>query len=71
MKARKLHELVAYRKREGLTRSQLAAEIGVSRITVWRWEEGKQFPDDEYLPMLAQRLGISVPALLGFGEVAA
>lgn len=71
MKARKLHELVAYRKQKRLTRSEFAGQIGVSRITVWRWEEGRQFPDDEYLPILATTLGISVPALLGFGEVAA
>jgi transcriptional regulator with XRE-family HTH domain len=70
MKARKLHELTAYRKRENLTRAELATRLRVSRVTVWRWEEGKQFPDDEYVPMLAGLLGVSEPVLLGFSEAA-
>jgi transcriptional regulator with XRE-family HTH domain len=70
MKARKLPELVAYRKRANLTRTDFARALGVSRVTVWRWEEGKQFPDDRYVPKLAGMLGMSEPELLGY-EVAA
>jgi transcriptional regulator with XRE-family HTH domain len=70
MKARKLPELVAYRKRANLTRTDFARALGVSRVTVWRWEEGRQFPDDRYVPKLADMLGMSEPELLGY-EVAA
>jgi transcriptional regulator with XRE-family HTH domain len=39
------NELKAKRKTLGLTRSQLAKELNVNVLTIWRWETGKTFPN--------------------------
>lgn len=35
-------ELIARRDALGLTAEELATRLGVSRVTVWRWEQGKR-----------------------------
>lgn len=36
--------LVHYRKLKALTRRAAAAELGVTEVTLWRWETGRQTP---------------------------
>lgn len=62
------------RKQRGLTMSQLAGQLGVSKPTVWAWEQGKARPVETRIEALAQALDVaaedmlierSVPALAG------
>lgn len=46
------------RKERGLTLSQLAAQMGVSKPTVWAWEQGKARPIEGRMQALAQALGV-------------
>jgi transcriptional regulator with XRE-family HTH domain len=57
-----VHPLVAYRKRHGLTQQALASQLDVARGTVARWETGRRI-DDELLPRVSDRTGISRGAL--------
>ena len=45
------HPIAAYRARERLTVGELAARINVSRVTIWRWEQGR-VPDPEMWPAI-------------------
>lgn len=45
------------------TQAQLAALVGVKRITVARWEHGSHLPGEDSLPRLAAVLGIREAAL--------
>jgi len=40
------------RKKAGLTQTQLAAKVGVSPSTIFRWEKGKNIPHPERLKKL-------------------
>lgn len=57
----RLHRL---RTDRGFTLSQLAAQLGVSKPTVWAWEQGKARPIDSRIEGLAQALGVSSSELL-------
>jgi transcriptional regulator with XRE-family HTH domain len=46
------------RKQMGLTQDALAKELGVTNVTVSRWETEARRIDDELLPMVSERLGI-------------
>ena len=52
------------RKERGLTQEQLGQLVGVSAQAVSKWEKGGA-PDVELLPLLADRLGVSMDALFG------
>lgn len=52
------HPLVAYRQARGMSRSQLARLLDVSRMTVWRWEETGREIELEVLPRVVERTGI-------------
>lgn len=52
----RLHRL---RIGRGLTLSQLAAQLGVSKPTVWAWEQGKARPIDNRIEALARALGVT------------
>lgn len=51
------------RKERHLTLAQVAAELGVSKPTVWAWEKGKARPLEERLPAISNILGIDVEEL--------
>ena len=51
--------LARLRKERGLTLSRIADELGVSKPTVWAWEQGKARPVDSRLDALARALGVS------------
>lgn len=57
----RLHRL---RTDRGLTLSQLAGQLGVSKPTVWAWEQGKARPIDSRIEALAQALGVTSADLL-------
>lgn len=52
----RLHRL---RNDKGLTLSQIASQLGVSKPTVWAWEQGKAKPVDSRIEALAAALGVS------------
>ncbi|MGE3692214.1 MAG: helix-turn-helix domain-containing protein [Novosphingobium sp.] len=47
------------RAERGLTQAQIAAELGVSKPTVWAWEHGKARPVEGRMAGLAEVLGVS------------
>lgn len=51
----RLHRL---RKLRGFTQGELAARLGVSKPTVWAWEQGRARPIEERLEAIAQALGV-------------
>ena len=52
------HPLKDYRTGRGLTQDALAKELGVTNITVSRWETGARKIDEAYLPLVAEKTGI-------------
>lgn len=52
----RLHRL---RKLRGFTQSELAARLGVSKPTVWAWEQGRARPIEERLDAIAEALGVT------------
>lgn len=46
------------RKERGLTQGQLAAQLGVSKPTVWAWEHGKARPVEARIAALAEALDV-------------
>ena len=58
--------IAALRKARGLTKEQLAAQLGVSAPAVSKWETCSSCPDITLLCPLARALGASVDQLLAF-----
>lgn len=52
------------RKGQRLTQAQVAAAVGVSKPTVWAWEQGRARPVEARLDALAQVLDVDRAALL-------
>lgn len=59
------NNLVYYRKRIGLTQSQLAEKLGVKTTTVSTWERGASSPDIETLYDICRILGVSLDDMYG------
>jgi DNA-binding transcriptional regulator YiaG len=57
-------QLQRLRKQRGLTMSQLAEQLGVSKPTVWAWEQGKARPVQGRIEALAQALGVAPSEML-------
>lgn len=55
------------RKELGISQGQLAAQLGVSKPTVWAWEQGKARPVEGRIAALAAALGVPAEDLL-FGQ---
>jgi transcriptional regulator with XRE-family HTH domain len=53
------------RTRVGMTQKQLAAQLGVDRRTVLRWEDGENTPTLTDLRRLAAVFNVSVGLLIG------
>ena len=60
--------LHAARIEAGLSQTQLAHALGVTQPSYADWERSAVSLKPEYLPKLAQTLGVSVEALLGVKE---
>ncbi|MEE4453272.1 helix-turn-helix domain-containing protein [Novosphingobium resinovorum] len=56
----RLHRL---RKLRGLTQGELASRLGVSKPTVWAWEQGRARPIEERIDAIAEALGVEVAEL--------
>lgn len=54
------------RKALGMTQKELAAKLSVSFQAVSKWEQDAAHPDVDLLPALAELLGTSVDALVGY-----
>lgn len=52
--------LKAARVNAGLTQTEFADALGVSKMTVFEWENGKRRVRPVYMPMIAQVTGVSV-----------
>lgn len=62
-----LDQLAEYRKRRGLTQSELAEKMGVEQPTIQRWERGRREPSFAQLHELAGHLGVEPGALIDRG----
>lgn len=60
--AERLKEL---REEKKLKQEELGEIVGVSKDTIYRWENGKQQPKEEYVMLLAQYLNVSIMYLTG------
>ncbi len=61
----KLHEKIYYyRKRAKLSQEELAAQVGVSRQAVSKWELGESTPEVDKLLALARAFGVTTDELL-------
>lgn len=61
-----LNEVIrTLRKRKGLTQEQFAEQLGISVMTVRRWEWGERVPNAEDLKKASQVLDIPVTELIG------
>jgi transcriptional regulator with XRE-family HTH domain len=56
------------RKDAGMSQGRLAEKLGVSKPTVWAWEQGKARPIDSRIAGLAEALGVTSSALLAGQE---
>jgi transcriptional regulator with XRE-family HTH domain len=63
------HRIAVERCARGMSRRQLAALLGVSHVTVWRWETQGILPELEMVGKLSKLFG--VPALELVPELAA
>ena len=45
---------------EGLTQTELAAKLGVSAVSVHKWEAGESFPNVKRLRQISEILHVSV-----------
>jgi transcriptional regulator with XRE-family HTH domain len=54
-----LQVLIDYRKGQGMTSAELAQFLEESRPTVHRWETGARKIDEQKLPKIAEKTGIS------------
>ena len=52
------------RKKSGLTQEKLADAVGVSLLTLFRWEKGERSPRIDEIKALAKALGVSEADLL-------
>jgi len=53
------------RKNRGLTQEKLAADLGVSRVSLCRWESGDFQPSLDELIAMARYFGVSLDDLVG------
>ena len=56
------------REGAGMTQGELAAELGVDRSSITKWETGEAMPRASLLPKIARVLSCSIGAL--YGDVA-
>jgi transcriptional regulator with XRE-family HTH domain len=64
------HPLVKYREQHGMTQEALGRELGVTPVTIWRWEHRKRTPRREDAARISEKTGIPTLELLNIAEVA-
>ncbi|MBG6243371.1 MAG: helix-turn-helix domain-containing protein [Candidatus Symbiopectobacterium sp. Dall1.0] len=66
-----IHDRIRSKRKElMITQNQIAKMLGISRVSVTKWENGNSKPDGEHLHLLANVLGCSAEWLL-YGEKSA
>lgn len=58
------------REQKGITQSELAKSIGISRSGVNAWEMGLSIPSTQYIVEIAKTFNVSTDFLLGMEETA-
>lgn len=60
-----IHPLKTFRESQAppWSQSQMANALGVSRVTVWRWERGDRFPERELWPKIRSLTGLRIDDL--------
>ena len=56
----------ALRKQAGLSQSEIAGKLFVTRQAVSRWEQGDTVPEIETLQAISQLFGVTINDLLGY-----
>lgn len=62
-------QLKIYREKSGLSQSQLAAKLNISRQAVSKWENGKTFPDIQNLILLSNIFQITLDELVMVSKI--
>lgn len=57
--------LKTLRVEKGLSQARLAKVLGITQDSISLWENGKRFPDTQYITKLADFFGVSTDYLLG------
>jgi len=57
-------KMIKLRKIKSMTQEAFAAEVGVSRQSVYKWESGQSYPDVEKLLKIARTFGVTVDDML-------
>lgn len=57
-------KMIKLRKYKGMTQEIFAAEVGVSRQSVYKWESGQSYPEVEKLLKIARTFGVTVDDML-------
>lgn len=60
------HPIKVYRRENGLTLVQAGELLGVSEMTVWRWENGRRTPRRRELQKIKAEFGIAPSAIVNF-----
>lgn len=53
-----------HRRKQGMTQTELAKQVGVAQTSIAQWETGRTHPRTTLLPKLAAALHCTVDALL-------
>lgn len=64
-----MNRLKDLRKQKKLTQENLAKEIGVTKLTISRWENNERTPKADKAKQLADYLNVSVGYLLGYSDI--
>lgn len=63
-----MNRLKELRKKEGLTQEELAKKIGVSKITILRWENGERQIKPDKIEQLTNHFMVNEAYLLGYSD---
>lgn len=63
-----MNRIAEYRKKSGLTQTQLADHLGISQNTLSQYETGKRNPDIKTVEMLADYFSTSINSILGIKD---
>ena len=65
MMAKLQDNIRAYRKKNGLSQSDFASKLHVTKQAVSKWETGRGYPDSALIPEIAKVMGVSIDSLMG------
>lgn len=59
----------ALRQNKDLSGEELGKLVGVSKVSVWQWENGINYPNNNILIKLSDLFGVSIDYLLGRTDI--